>query len=235
VTMRRASVWIFCVNAIAVLVALMIYQHGGRDHFGERGFITFLSTFQLLVIAGLSHQIAKVKTQVSSMSKQSATLVWRVIAWGFVFLAADEFLSLHEVTDLFIHDLFNLQETGLTDRLDDLIMASYGMFGLGLLWVYRDEFKPYKSALAFFKKGFMLLFMMILLDLAANEQDLLELFFAPDTANTIQRHLDHVEDSLKVFAEAFFLVAFYSIRQTVKFRQLKLELSTNLLPIKPNR
>ena len=224
-TIKLASFWILCFNTIAVVVALIIYQYGGRDHFGERGFITFLSTFQLLAIAWISGRIAKAKRDSSDSSKSQKTFVWRVISWGFVFLAADEFLSLHEVTDLFIHDIFNLQETGLTDRLDDLIIAGYGIFGVWLLWVYRNEFKHSKTAITLFKKGFFLLFMMIILDLASNEQDLLELFFDPKTSNTIQIHLDHLEDSFKVFAEAFFILAFYSIMKITQLTSQKTESS----------
>lgn len=225
-TVRMASVWILGGNILAVLLALVIYGAGGRDHFGERGFITFLSTFQLLAIAGLSYKIRQTKShQRNASEKVSAVVLWRVITWGFVFLAADEFLSLHEVADLFIHDIFNLRETGLSDRLDDIIVGLYGAVGVWVVMHYRQEFTAHKIAIGFFKKGFILLFVMVGLDLLTNEQDLLEIFFNPELSNSIQTQVFHLEDSLKLLAEAFFALAFYAILKSVKSASKKLEYS----------
>ncbi|MGD1943965.1 MAG: hypothetical protein ACFB0G_21935 [Leptolyngbyaceae cyanobacterium] len=204
------------------MLALVIYHHGGRDHFGERGFITFLSTFQLLAIAWLSDKTAQIRRTTSKPAENQSALLWRIIAWGFIFLAADEFLALHEVTDHFIHDIFNIQETSLTDSIDDFIVLLYGIFGAWILWINRLELKPHKQAIAFFKRAFVLLFLMIGLDFFANGQKLLELFLDPATANTVQFHLYHLEDSLKVFIEALLIVAFYSIFRTVEDQQKKL-------------
>ena len=217
--------WVLFGNALAVVLALVIYHHGGRDHFGERGFITFLSTFQLLAIAWLSDKTAQIRKASPGAENHQSALLWRIIAWGFIFLAADEFLAIHEVTDLFIHDVFNLQETSLTDSIDDFIVLLYGIFGAWILWVNRLELKPHKQAIAFLKRAFVLLFLMIGLDFFANGQKLLELFLDPATANTVQFHLYHLEDSLKVFIEALLIAAFYSIFRTVKSQQKRLEYS----------
>lgn len=222
VAKKTTAFWLFFLNTIAILLALIIYQFGGRDHFGERGFITFISTFQLLATAWLVDKIFQIKKTTINPSAKSRLKLWRIIAWGFIFLAADEFLSLHEVTDLFIHDLFKLEESGFSDRLDDLIVALYGVFSIWLLWFYRDEFKHHRSAIALFKKGFALLFVMVGIDLLANEQDILDIFFAPETANTFQQSLEHVEDSLKIFAEVFLILAFHSIWRTLKMRSTPL-------------
>ena len=217
--------WVLFGNALAVVLALVIYHHGGRDHFGERGFITFLSTFQLLAIAWLSDKTAQIRKASPGAENHQSALLWRIIAWGFIFLAADEFLAIHEVTDLFIHDVFNLQETSLTDSIDDFIVLLYGIFGAWILWVNRLELKPHKQAIALLKRAFVLLFLMIGLDFFANGQKLLELFLDPATANTVQFHLYHLEDSLKVFIEALLIAAFYSIFRTVKSQQKRLEYS----------
>ena len=215
--------WVLFGNALAVILALVIYHHGGRDHFGERGFITFLSTFQLLAIAWLSDKTAQIRRASPRTESNQSALLWRIIAWGFIFLAADEFLALHEVTDHFIHDIFNIQETSLTDSIDDFIVLLYGIFGAWILWINRLELKPHKQAIALLKRAFVLLFLMIGLDFFANGQKLLELFLDPATANTVQFHLYHLEDSLKVFIEALLIVAFYSIFRTVESQQKRLE------------
>jgi hypothetical protein len=191
---------------------------GGRDHFGERGFVTFLSTFQLLFTAWLANKILQAKRSLLSSGEKPQLFVWRVITFGFIFLAADEFLSLHEVTDLLIHDLLDMPVTNVSDRLDDVIVFLYGVLSVGLLWRYRREFKDHKAAIALLQKGFILLFVMVAVDSLANEQDLLEIAFTPETSNTIQFYLNQLEDSLKVFAEAFFILAFYAIWQNTQFR-----------------
>ena len=50
--------------------------------------------------------------------------VWGLIAGGFVFLAVDEALQIHERLDFVIHKALNIRETALTDRLDDAIIAT---------------------------------------------------------------------------------------------------------------
>ncbi|NER80714.1 MAG: hypothetical protein F6K42_14320 [Leptolyngbya sp. SIO1D8] len=216
-TIRLASFLVMFWNSLAVTVALVIYNHGGKDHFGESGFITLLSTLQLLAIALLADKIlqARKPEQKEPLWKQPYA-VWRIISFSFIFLAADEYLSIHEVLDLLIHDIFDWQETGLTDRIDDLIVGLYGIVGIGTLFIYRGELKPYRKSFPLFTWGFALLFCMVGLDTLTNEKDFLELFFEHNLADTIYIWLIHLEDSLKVFAEAFFILAFYSILQGVK-------------------
>ncbi|MBE7381147.1 MAG: hypothetical protein F6J95_007030 [Leptolyngbya sp. SIO1E4] len=222
-TLRLASFLILFWNSLAVSTALVIYHvYDGKDHFGESGFITLLSTFQLLAIAWLSDKIFQARTaQRKGSLWRNKSIVWQIISLGFVFLAADEFLSIHEVTDLFIHDIFNLQETGLTDRIDDLIVALYGVVGIGVLVAYRDELKPYKKVFPLFTYGFLLLFIMVGLDTLTNEKDLLKALLNSNQIDTIYTWLIHLEDSLKIFAEAYFMMAFYAILKQTKHIQAK--------------
>lgn len=60
------------------------------------------------------------------------SVVWAIIASGFLFLAADEVLRIHENLDQLIHYVFGLKETNLTDRIDDLIVGMYGLVGIGV-------------------------------------------------------------------------------------------------------
>ena len=142
---------------------------------------------------------------------------------GIYLPAADEFLAIHEVTDHLIHDIFNIQETSLTDHLDDCIVRLYGSIGSWVLWINRLELKPHKQAIVFLKRAFVLLFLMIGLDFFANRQEPLELFLDPAAANTVQFYVYHLEDSIKIFSEAFLIVAFYSIFRTVESQQKRLE------------
>ncbi len=222
-TIRRASIWVFSLNILAIVVAFIIHHQGGRDPFGERGYITFLSVLQLLAVAWLAYKILRVKTRSKTPLPKSIKLFWWLIIGGFIFLAADEFLAIHEILDLLIHDVFNLQETPVTDRIDDVIVGLYGMFGAGMVWVYRRELTLDKRALTFLKRGFWLLVVMVVIDFVSNDQGFLERFFLPETADLIQAYLYQIEDSFKVLSEAFFILAFYAILKVVEADQKELE------------
>ena len=222
-TIRRATIWVFSLNFAAIILALIVHFQGGRDPFGERGFITFLSVFQLLAIAWLARKILKLKIKAKPPIQKSVKLFWRVICWGFIFLAADEFLSIHETTDMFIHDIFNLEETPVTDRIDDVIVGFYVLFGAGLVWLNRREITVHKRAFSFLKQGFLLTVVMVAIDAFSNDQGFLERFFLPSTADIIQHSLYQLEDSIKILIEAFFILAFYAVFTAVQQAQKKLE------------
>ena len=145
-----------------------------------------------------------------------SSAVWAIIALGFLFLAADDLFRIHENFDNLIHYVFNMQETGLTDRIDDIIIGLYGFIGIGVLIAYRDELIIYKKNLPFFILGFVTLFIMVALDVLTNRNDILPLVFDRDKAVVLYVWLSLAEDSLKVMAEAFFILAFYAIFQKAK-------------------
>ena len=47
--------------------------------------------------------------------------IWLLVSIGFAYLALDEALSIHESIDIAGHWLLGATETGVTDRVDDLI------------------------------------------------------------------------------------------------------------------
>jgi hypothetical protein len=57
---------------------------------------------------------------------------------------------------------------------------------------------------------------MVGLDLLTNRNDILPVLFDHDQAAVAYTWLSYAEDWLKVFAEAFFIVAFYAILQKAK-------------------
>jgi len=221
--LSRASIWVFSWNFAAIAAAIAIHYQGGRDPFGERGFITFLSSAQLLAIAGLNYQIFRVKKATTRGVTPSAHRLWQILALGFVFLAADEFFAIHEVTDLFIHDVFRLQETAMTDRIDDLIVGLYGLVGLGMVWHHRREFSVSTSAIAYLKTGFGLMAGMVVLDVTTNDELFFHRYFEPATAELIHTTLYHFEDSFKILIEACLILAFYSLLTAVKAHAKRLE------------
>jgi hypothetical protein len=196
----------------------MLYINAGVNSFGEGGFITLLSVLQLLLIALLSWKIFQARrvTKSEFLWRDSA-MVWALIALGFAFLSVDEVFKIHEGIDHLIHSVFNLQETGVTDRLDDIIIGLYGLIGLGVLFAYRNELKIFKKALPLLFLGFVLLFAMVVLDVLTNRNDIFPAIFAQNYADILYLSFSLAEDSAKVFAEASFVLAFFVILQKAKY------------------
>ena len=204
---------VLACNTLAVAIAITIYNKTGVNHFNESGFITIFSCLQLLTISGIVFQINKH----SRWNKPTA--IWKLIALGFLFLAIDEVFKIHENIDLLTHHVFGLEETGLTDRIDDLVIGVFGLIGLGVLFAYRSDLTAYRVTLPLFVVGFFLLFSMVAFDAITNRNDVLPLVFSDDLAAILYTYLSLAEDSSKVFAEAFFLLAFYVILQMAKIRE----------------
>lgn len=218
-SIRLVFLMILLGNALAVSAAITIYSYTGVNHFKEDGFITILSVFQLLTISWLSYKILlSLNVKRKYIPWRDSSALWGIISLGFLFLAADEFFQIHEKIDFQIHHFFNMRETGLTDRIDDILVGLYGLAGISALIAYRDELKTHRKAFPFFIYGFALLFTMVAIDVLTNRKDILRVLFDYNLASILHVWLSCAEDSLKVFAEAFFLGAFYVILQKVKNR-----------------
>ena len=216
-TIRLVFFLVLILNLLAVSAGVITYSYTDVDPFSEGGFITKLSGFQLLVIAWLSYKIfqaRRVKRRHSLWRDSSA--VWLIVALAFLFLTVDDLFMIHENIDDLIHEVFNMQETALTDRIDDFIVGLYGLAGIGVLFIFRDELKAYREAFPFFIFGFVLFFIMVPLDMLINRNDILPLIFDHDQVDVLNIWITLVEDSLKVFAEAFFILGFYAILQKAK-------------------
>ena len=123
-TIRWFAYGVLFLNSLAVSTALMLSCYTGTDHFQEGRFITLFSTLQLLVISWLSHRVLQVRSVTRKQSLwRDPSAVWGIISIGFLFLAADDFFTIHENIDSLIHSIFKLQETGLTDRIDDILVG----------------------------------------------------------------------------------------------------------------
>jgi len=205
--------FVLTLNLLAVITATTIYRHTGVNHFKEGSFLTTLSCLQLLVISGIVFQIKK-----HSLWKNSS-VVWIFIALCFLFLAADEFFEIHETIDHIIHYIFNIQETALTDRIDDVLVGLYGLAGASVLIFFRQELMPYKRSAPLFISGFLLLFAMVIIDVITNRPDILPLLLDAHQAAPLHTFLSLSEEALKIFAESFFLLAFYTILQISKLNR----------------
>ncbi|MDP0490809.1 MAG: hypothetical protein Q7Q71_07160 [Verrucomicrobiota bacterium JB023] len=181
--------------------------------FGEGSLVTFYSGFQLLLLSWIAFKVLQSRRSEEKALWKSPAFVWVLITSGFLFLAADELLALHEMADGLIHDSLGLTETGLTDRIDDAIIGLFGLIGLGVLVLYRSEFTSFGGAYRFFGLGFAFLFIMVGFDVLTNRNDLLPKIVGEARSESLFLTLSHVEEVFKLYSEAFFILAF-----TVIFR-----------------
>lgn len=199
---------VLALNFIAISSAALLKTYTDINPFRESGYITILSWLQLLSIAFLAFKIKKQAV----LAKQTSA-IWLIIGAGFIFLGIDEAAQTHENIDKLIHRTFNMEETNLTDRIDDALVGLYGLIGLGVLFFYRRAFIPHSNTLKFFVMGFACLFTMVFFDVITNRNDILPLFMQADIADKLHRGLSIAEEGLKIFAEAFFIFAFFGILQ----------------------
>ncbi|MDY6901825.1 MAG: hypothetical protein SWZ49_27670 [Cyanobacteriota bacterium] len=186
-------------------------------YFGETGIISWLSCIQLLVLSGLSWRISWVRKQVETKVKKSPKTLWQLIALGFFYLAVDEILQIHEATDWLIHWLFKMEETRLTDSIDDAIVALYGIIGVYLLYKFWDEFKHYFQAFRLFIFAFILKLVMVIFDFYTNDEMILSNRFSdPEEQKVMLDWLTTIEDSFKILAEGVFIAAFCACLQIAK-------------------
>lgn len=216
-TARPIFPLVIILNIAMVGLAVIINMTTELNPFKEGSFITVFSALQLLAIARLSQLIFRARDAGRTTSIwKSSSVVWAIVAVGFVFLAADEVLKIHEKLDYLIHDIFSIEETGFTDRIDDILVGLYGVIGIAVLIVYRKELIACQARFALFGFGFVLLFIMVALDALTNRKDILLELFNQDLGLTLHTWLSMLEDSLKVFSEAFFILGFYAILQKVR-------------------
>ena len=211
----QSSFWIilaFDILAITLAVSrALLRQKSPMRYFEETGIMSFFSGLQLLIIAGLSLRISFIRQQIKTRFKswKSPQNLWRIMAIGFVFLAADEIFEIHENIDKLIHQGLRITETALTDRIDDLIIVSYSLIGGYILYSFWQEFKRYQPAFCLFIVGFVLKAAMVIFDLYTNNEMILSSWITdPQVHELVYDSLRTVEESLKILAEGAFIAAF---------------------------
>ena len=212
-SIRTVSYLLMSISLIAVTAGATIYGVTGVDHFQEEGFITTLSVLYLLLIAVLAFLIFRIRNQTTKELPlwKNPAVIWLLITAGLIFLAADEYYEIHENLDFLIHDFFNMEETNLTDHIDDFLVMVYAFLGLGALVVYRNELKLFQEVWPYFVIGFVLAFIMIIVDALTNGADLLMAFINREPGDPIEAWIKMIEDIAKIFSQTCFVIAFYAI------------------------
>jgi len=219
-------IYLLLFDIIAIIAAISIGVSDGKPlrYLGEGYFITWISALQLLAISWLAFTTLNVRrSKAGYLHWRAPFFIWLLISIGFLFLALDDLFMIHESLDKKIHHFFNMKETGLSDRIDDFIIGLYGMFGIGTLYVYREEIRNYRQALPFLIYGFVLLFTMVALDALTNRKDVLGFLIGQrELVNNVYISLSILEDSFKIMAESCFLIGFYIV-----------SLISNKIPVSP--
>jgi len=188
---------------VVVFVVGYLYATGGPipgGHFPEEGtylfqekmFGTLFSSFQIAAIGFVALLNA---IFCLSQNRKHEVLFWGLSIFAFIFFALDEYFLIHENIDFWIIRVCGLPENRLTDRIDDVLVLIYGLMGLYVLKKSWPWLREYKGFVKYVKVGFVLLFLMVLYDLARIKM-------------TPVKELE--EDALKLFAEAYFLIAYFS-------------------------
>ena len=207
---------VLSINAAAIVAAVVIGLSKNGDpsrYFGEGRILTVFSCLQLLATAYYCWKTARSRGMDRNSLKSPGTL-WLILAAGFVFLAADDALLIHENVDRRLHEIFNIQETAISDRLDDVLIAMYAATALAILYAYRRELVTFRAIFPYLKIAFALTMLQVLLDALGNRPDVLSEIF--DDRSTIEAAVDWVdvaEGSAQFFAEALFLVSFFAARR----------------------
>ena len=203
-------VLVFEVVVVAILLFLGARAHDPRLHFDEGQVGTFLSAAHLLAVAIISWKIPRASGRDGSFRRFSTSgALWRLIAIGCVFLVVDEIVGLHESFDRKLHRGLGMEQTGWTDRIDDLIAGLYAVAAIVLLYSCRRELNRFRAAVRYLVGGFLLGFVMIGLDALTNRPDVLRsLLDDQELAWDLFVWLGAIEDGFKLLAEGVGLVAF---------------------------
>lgn len=189
--------------------------------FGERRPVTLLSFIQLAAAAVVLLLVFRIRSSAfPGRGVSSPALIWLLMAAGFVFMAFDEVLLFHEHLDEWIHQWFGMEETAITDRIDDVIVLAYGLIGIALLAIYRKEIRVCRRELPWFVGGFIAMFAMVVLDAGTNRKDVLEWFVMDEALlETLHVWLSIVEEFCKIIAEGLFIIAFLHCLHFVRFEK----------------
>jgi hypothetical protein len=183
------------VNAVVFTLSVTIPddRHPWIDEWSP---ISILSGFQLLICALLALEI----------HKSRPAWLWKLMGWGFFFLCADEMLQLHESSDHFIHWLFGIRQTALTNHLDDLFVGLYGLVGLAALIAGRAELLFFRRHWWIFAAGFLCFAIHVTLDVLVKDTGPIMSYF--EVSRPVARMwLEVVEEGFKLAGGFCFVAA----------------------------
>ena len=215
---------------IALAIGLGLGKTGNPSrYFGEGRFTTGASCLELLTVAVVAARVFSLRLR-GGAPLWRAALIWLLVAFGFVFLAADEGFQFHERMDKAVHRLLSLSKTELSERIDDGIIALYAVIGLGAFWAYRRELMRFRGILPWLSAGFVCTGVSIGCDTLANGAEaLVWLLRDPVLAERAEGWVATVEGAAMLLAEGFFVITFLHAARTAAVVQDRSERSASSL------
>ena len=167
-----------------------------------------------MVTAGVVFSIYRELRRQSVHSTFDRAHVWLLIGLGFTFLALDELFSFHEKADGLIHFVLGIEETPVTDLIDDALVGLYVLAAAVYLLKHWASLREFWKTWPLFVTGFVLASIMIVLDLLSNNN----LFVSQvttdlDTQEVLRKGMGTVEECAKILAEGFFLTGVLACRR----------------------
>lgn len=222
-----------CIDSVVIAVAVgeAIYlDRPSTMYFHEEAYITQLSALQLLIASGFAWAVFQMQTEKANLKSlrkfnlknlRSPSALWLIIALGFMFLAMDEIWQLHEgVIQNSLFALFNLKKNFITVRINDFVVFLYGLLGVALIYFYLPIIQKNQNHSMFqhLMIGFALLFLMVILDTLGNRNEIpfVAQILSTATNTTLRQSLKVIEETVKLFSEAFFIGAFYAALQQTR-------------------
>lgn len=213
---KRLLFIVLFLETVAIAIAIL-RPNDAFHHFEEGGSITILSCLQILAVAVLAGMIFRLeKRSLDSKLRKNAGF-WLIVGIGAFLLALDDALSLHEQLDVWLHGVFNIEETMVTDLADDIIVGIYLILALIYVASQWKTLQIFRSSFNYFKIGFVLGGLMVVLDILSN--NFLFVSMVTDDPNLMGKMISWlgiVEETAKIAAEGFFLAGVYQCWRIVK-------------------
>lgn len=191
-----------CVAGASMELAFGMYK---RKPFDENGVVTIMSFAQLLATSFTAFAIWRKRRRPGRFRLADMATIWLLIAVGFLYLAADEEILLHEGAGRDMKSLLGLGDNAWSARLDDMLIGVYGLIGLGALWLYRAELKPFHTCLVLLTVGFFWLAVSVAADMASHRPDFFVGLLGPERGMAAYDLGEDADEIAKLIAEAFFL------------------------------
>ena len=151
--------------------------------YGEKSFITDVSTLQLALCSAASLTVPLAIFRRRKLLGRRECLTWLVLAVGCAVLAMDDKLILHERLDQTIHAAYGWKETRINDKIDAIVAGLYGVIGIVFIAANRRFFLFSARFMAFAKSSFALAFIIAL-------RDMMSLYGLNKTKNQFPSHLE---------------------------------------------
>lgn len=205
----NANIWsLFGIvtGSIIAIALLEVTFHLYKNYpFDERGPMTATSVLLLVACSVTAGKIYRQRTQGEAFSITSTKLIWLLMAVGFVFLALDEKILIHEGLDKIIYRGSGMKHSAFSERLDDFIVLGYALVGMAFVYWYRQEILRYKKTITVLAVGFVVMVLHAGLDMAGRPDFVINVLKITENPNEVAHIIGMGEEIFKLTAETCFL------------------------------